>query len=742
MIATSVNMNEQLTVGHLYTDDHTVVSADNLTEFLIQAVSYHQAEQFAEAENLYRRILQADPTQPNANHNLGVLALGADQVKISLSYFKTALTNDPDDPQFWVSYVDALIKAGEQDQARDVLITGLERGLHGDEVNALVNQLCMSQVKQQPINKPQDTIERNPQIQQAIALLHEGRLKEAKEKFTRLLKQFPNHPQILAGLGTIALQQGNSEEGARLLQQSLEVAPNEALVLSNLGVCYTNLKCYEEAVVCYKKAIALNFNNADNHFNLGNVLKALKNYQDAVVSFQQAITLNPKDAEAYEHCAVILQELKNYSESYNYYTHAIKLNRSNSGNYYGRGLVNLELGQLENARLDFKHAIKLNPNNPDAHLNLGVTLHKLGWFEDALEANNLAIQLNTAFTRAYNNRGLLFVDMKRFDEAMADYDQAIAIEPEANDAYWNKSILNLLKGNFDQGWSLYERRWKTTLKDFYRPFTQPLWLGEQSIAGKTLFIYPEQGLGDFIQFCRYVPILEAMGAKVILEVPQALVSLMSTLKGNFTVVEQGTALPDFDYRCPIMSLPLALKTTLVNIPASMPYLFAHESKVQSWQKNLGKKTKPRVGLVWTGSTAHKNDSQRSLALDQFKSLFSLPIEFHVLQKEIRECDTETLTAFHEINTHQAAFSDFSDTAALIQHMDLVITVDTSVAHLAAAMGKACWILLPYSPDFRWMIERNDSPWYPSVTLFRQPAYKDWQSVIDEVRCGLQAKFVG
>ena len=740
MIATPVNSNEQSLVGHLYKDAQPVAAAGNLAELLIEAASYQQAGQFAEAENLYHKILQIDPTQPNANHKLGVLALGADQPKLSLGYFKTALLSNPDDPQFWVSYVDALIKAGEQDQAREVLIAGLERGLHGSEVNVLVNQLCAPQKNQPSIHKTQTPAGTNPQIQQAMALMRAGNLTGAKEKFTKLLNQFPNHAQILTGLGNIALQQGRLQEAVEFYQQSLQVVPNQELALANLGVCFTNLKRYQEAVACYTKALQLDPNSADSYFNLGNAQKALKNYQDAAKSFQQAVSLNPKDIEAYEQCAVILQELKKYSEAHTYYTHAIKHNRTNSENYYGRGLVNLELGELESARLDFKHSIKLNPNNPDAYLNLGFTLHKLGCFEEALDANNLATQLNNKFTRAYNNRGLLFVDMLRFDEAMADYDQAIKIAPDDDDAYWNKSILNLLKGDFEQGWPLYERRWETTLKDYRRSFAQPLWLGRQSIVGKKLLIYPEQGLGDFIQFCRYVAVLEGMGAIVILEVPTCLASLISTLKGNFTLVEQDSKLPEFDYHCPIMSLPFALKTMLANIPADLPYLFANESKVQSWQKSLGKKTKPRVGLVWSGSTAHKNDAHRSLALDQLKSLFDLTVEFHVLQKEIRESDTETLKDYREIKTHQAALNDFSDTAALIAHMDLVISVDTSVAHLAAAMGKECWILLPYSPDFRWMLERNDSPWYPSVTIFRQPAYKDWQSAVDQVRSALQANF--
>jgi len=751
------------------------VSGNQLTEIFTQAINYQQAGRLLDAEKLYLRILEAEPLEPNVNYNLGALYLESNQAAISLPYFKTALETDQNEPQYWVGYIDALAKADQQDLAREFLMKGLELGLHGDAVNALVDQLTrpVTVAQPAPIASPHQVS--NPQIQRALALQQSGKLNEAKAQYKKLLKLYPKHTQLLTGLGTIALQQGDTAEGIQLLEKCLSYDTNHVLALGNLAIGYTALnrfgeavelcnraialnpnyagahvnrgnalkalRRFDEAVLSYEKAITLNSDNANNYFNLGSVLKELKRYREAAVSFQQVIALNPNDIEAHEHCAVILQELKEYNDSFSHYTHAIRLNKNNAENYYGRGLVNLELGKLEEARTDFEHAVRLNPNNADAHLNLGVAYHKLGRLDEALRENSLAIELNPTFIGAYNNRGLLFVDMRRFDEASADYDQAIVINPEANEAYWNKSILSLLKADFKQGWLLYESRWKTTLKDSKRIFIQPLWLGEQSIKGKTLLIYPEQGLGDFIQFCRYVPMIEALGAKVILETPRALTTLISTLNGRFTMVEQGKSLPDFDYHCPIMSLPLAFKTTVTDIPARIPYLHADEIKQKEWQKKLGAKTKLNVGLVWSGSTVHKNDHHRSIPFEMLKPLFSLPIEFHVLQKEIREGDIDTLSEFDQIKTYPTDLNDFSDTAALIQNMDLVISVDTSVAHLVGAMGKTCWILLPYSPDFRWMIDGNESPWYPSVSLFRQPAYKDWQNVISQVKRGLEADYI-
>ena len=309
-----------------------------------------------------------------------------------------------------------------------------------------------------------------------------------------------------------------------------------------------------------------------------------------------------------------------------------------------------------------------------------------------------------------------------------------AIKPDYAEAYWNKSLLKILIGEYLEGWKLYEWRWKKEPQiNSPRAYHQPLWLGDESIFHKTLLIYPEQGFGDYIQCIRYAALVEQLGAKVILEVPSRLLTLCSTLKGQPILIENGKPLPSFDYHCPVMSLPLALKTTVETIPAQIPYLYADDQRKKRWNEKLGNKTVTRIGLVWSGSTMNKNDHNRSLLLNQLTSLLELPVEFHSLQKEIREIDVKTLTDFSKINQHQDDLLDFSDTAALIDEMDLVISVDTAVAHLSGAMGKKTFILLPYSPDYRWMLDRADSPWYPTATLFRQPSVGDWDSVISQIR---------
>ena len=764
---------------------HTNALTEKLVELLTQAVNSHQAGQLPEAENLYRDILELDPSQPNANHNLGVLALDAGEASISLDYFRTALDNDPDEPQFWISYVDALIKAGQTDHAREVLMQGLELGLHGDEVNILVDILAKPQkALETPVKElasdetknknSQAQYKSNSQIQKALTLLQAGKLNEAKAEYKKLLKFYPKHPHILSGLGSIELQQGNIESGVQWLEQSLALDANQTTALSTLGIAYCklsrlaealescgraialnpnyaeahankanalkSLKRYDEAIESYKTAISLKPNEADNYFSLGSVHRLLKQNNQAVTVLQQGLAINPYDVLAQIICADALQELGQFEDAARWYSSASGLDSTNMDIFLGRGVAYLSLKNFEAAREDFEHVVKSNPRSYKGYLNLGVALQKLGRFEEALHANQLAIDLNSTSLDAYCNRGLLLVEMRRLDEAAYFYDKAIELGPESNEASWNKSLLKLLVGEFAEGWALYESRWNTILKDYKRSYSQPLWLGKQSIAGKTLFIYPEQGFGDFIQFCRYVTLAEAAGAKVILEVPKALTTLISGLNGNFKIVQAGSKLPDFDFYCPIMSLPFAFKTALESIPTSDAYLYVDKNRLKAWQERLGEKTKARVGLVWSGAAGHANDHLRSLPLEMLKPLFSQPIEFHVLQKEIKKSDSDALLAYPQVKTHQDTLTDFSETAALIESMDLVITVDTSVAHLAAAMGKQCWILLAYSPDFRWMLNRTDSPWYPTVTLFRQSDFNEWVNVISQLSTRLEAIF--
>ncbi|MES2252593.1 MAG: tetratricopeptide repeat-containing glycosyltransferase family protein [Pseudomonadota bacterium] len=574
----------------------------------------------------------------------------------------------------------------------------------------------------------------NELFNHAFSLHQLGRVnvKEAITFYQQLREQFPHEPQLLTLLGSACLQLENISEGILLLEESIKIHSNQPIALSNLGNGFYKLMRFSESLIYSDRAIALDPNFAAAHSNRADALAKLTRFDEALVSSEYAITLKPDFAEAYCTRGSILSELNRFDESLLSYDQAITLKSGFFDAYNNRSTVLSELKCFEEALVSCNQAIALNPYSAEVYSNRGAVLKELKRFEEALVSCNQAIELKPDLSEAYNNKGNILKELKRFDESLVSYDCAIMLKTNFSDAYLNKSFVKLLSGNYTEGWTLYEWRWKSVQRKKIRVFDRPLWLGEAPIAGKTVLIYEEQGLGDVIQCCRYAIMLEALGAKVILEVPEPLLSLMSTLQNDITIVTTGETLPAFDFQCPIMSLPLAFKTTIDTIPVNMPYLFSDIDKQKMWKDRLGIKTKPRIGLVCSGAIIHTEDTKRSITLNLFGPLFDLPFEFHLLQKEIRPEDKVFLAEFSHVHTHQENLIDFSDTAALIDEMDLVISVDTSVAHLAGALGKPIWVLLSWVPDFRWLLDRADSPWYPSATLFRQPERGNWEQVIEDV----------
>jgi hypothetical protein len=419
----------------------------------------------------------------------------------------------------------------------------------------------------------------------------------------------------------------------------------------------------------------------------------MKRPEDALASYDRAIALQPDYAEAYSN----------------------------------RGVALLDLKRLDDALASFDKAIALKPGSAEAHSP-----------EDALASLDNAVAVKPGYATAHYNRANVLLERKRPGEALASYDQAIALNPGYAEAYWNQSLCLLLMGHFEQGFRQYEWRKKRDEPTAARSFPQPLWLGEENIAGKTLFVHWEQGLGDTIQFCRYAPLLEGRGAKVIMSVQQPLRGLLKQISPTIQImgpIEQPNV---FDFHCPLLSLPLAMGTTLETIPTAPQYLRVDEALRAAWADRLPPTTKLRIGVAWSGGAGHKNDHNRSIEMATILPMFSMDAQWICLQKEIKDSDSAALAQAGNVAFFGDELKDFSDTAALLDLMDLVISVDTSVTHLAGAMGKPVWILLSYSPDWRWLLDRDDSPWYPSVRLFRQQEFGNWPGVIDRVNNQLRS----
>ncbi len=412
------------------------------------------------------------------------------------------------------------------------------------------------------------------------------------------------------------------------------------------------------------------------------------------MSYDRAIELQPDCAEAFVNRGATLHDLGRSEEALKSFERALVVQPDNIEALTNRGVVLHDLARYDEALVHHEHAVTMRPDDAAVLHNRGVTLHKLRRLEDALASHDAALAARPDYAEAHANRGVTLYDLKRFDEALASYDQALALQPDHSDAHFFKSLSSLVTGDFENGWSEYEWRHKAAAARLTaRNFRQPLWLGESDIAGKTILLHSEQGFGDTIQFSRYVPQVAARGARVILEVEEPLCELMNGLAGPAQVIAKGDPLPDFDLRCPLPSLPLAFQTRLETIPSDAPYLRLPKQALDYWNAMLGpkdhlredhsRKDRLRVGLAWSGNTKHVRDGERSMRLRDLLPLTDIGATFVSLQKDVRPSDAAALASGDLIQFNEE-LGDFSDTAALISQLDLVISVDTSVAHLLPA----------------------------------------------------------
>jgi len=617
-------------------------------------------------------------------------------------------------------------------------------------------------------------------LQQAIFSHRQGNLAKAREQYGQVLALQPGNFDALQGAGILYGQAGRFQEALGFLAQACQVQPRSFISHYHYGLALQELRRYEEALSCYDEALALKADFAPAHLNrgnvlkdmqridealvcykkavffapnytevqlsLGNVLQGMRHYRDALASFNRAIALKPDFAEAHNSRANVLKDLYRYDEALSNFSQALLLNPKYVKALNNRGNVLRCLQRFGMALADCNNAIALQPDFAEAHNSRGAVLDDLQRYDEALVSFNEALALQPDFAEAYNNRAVVLREMRCCEEALSSYDRAIALKPEYADAYNGKGLLLLLTGNFQDGWPLYEWRWRTNqLRDAARQWRQPRWQGERPITDKVILLHAEQGFGDTIQFIRYAAKVEALGAKVIVEAPVSLLPLLQSLQGNFSLVAQGGALPDFDLHCPLMSLPLAFGTTVETIPADRAYLSADPRLSAGWAERLEGYEGLKVGLVWAGGLrpgqAGILDRRRSLPLSSFALLADIAdVNFFSLQigppsaqlAELRQARWDG----PEIVDFTDHIHDWADTAALVDNLDLVISCDTSTAHLAAALGKPTWILNRYDTCWRWLLEREDSPWYPTVRLFRQTRHGDWIPVLDRVRAEL------
>jgi len=472
-------------------------------------------------------------------------------------------------------------------------------------------------------------------------------------------------------------------------------------------------------------------------FNLLGALAMQRgNAQAALEHFTRAAELQPRFPEAHSNRGVALQALERWDEALACYRRALEIEPRHVDALYNRGVVLGKLERWNEALESYERVLRARPDHARAWSNRGNVLQILDRWPEALQSYERALQLRGEHAELLVNRGIALLELARYREALQSFERAAVLDPQHREAQWCRAMTLLSLGDYAKGWKLYEWRWQRKDAPPQRHAGSAPWLGETPIAGKTILLHADEGFGDAIHMARYAPLVEARGARVLLEVYPPLARLMTTLSPSIEVFAHGAVLPSFDTHCPLGSLPRALGSTLDTLPAQ-PYLRALPAEVTAWAGKLGERRRPRVGLAWSGNAAHERDRQRSLAFERLLPLLEEDFEFHGLQKELRPADREVIARDGRLRLWNEELRDFADTAALVANLDLVISVDTSVAHLAGALGKPTWILLAHIADQRWLLERTDSPWYPSARLFRQKSRGDWIPVIAEARAALR-----
>jgi len=568
------------------------------------------------------------------------------------------------------------------------------------------------------------------------ALFELGRNEDALASYDQALALRPDYADGLVNRGQCLVKLARPDQALASLDRALALNPRHLAALKERGHLLRDRGQPAEALHCYDRALSIAEADPETHANRGLVLRALKRFDEVFEAYDRALALKPDYVEVIVARGNLFYEMHAYDKALAEYERALTVRPDFAFGFNNRGNALQAMGRNDEAIASFERALALRPDLTEAHNNRGNALLNMNRPEEALADYESAIA-HKPFAFALVNRGSALHYLGRLEEALDSFDRAIALQPELPEAHWNKALLCLATGDFEQGWPAYEWRWRGATELTPREFPQPQWRGED-LNGKTILLHAEQGFGDTIQFIRYLASVARQGCKVVLELPDSLMPLIPDTDGLVSMHRRGDALPAFDVHCPLMSLPLAFGTTAATIPAPVPYLRVPAERINAWRARLAHLGRPRVGLVWSGKPSHKNDHNRSIALSCLEPLLSVAgVAFVSLQREYREAEMPALAGLPILRLDDA-ITDFADTAAAIGELDLVIAVDTAVAHLAGALGRPLWLLLSHIQDWRWMHDRADSPWYPSARLFRQSEIGDWDGVIAAVARELAA----
>jgi tetratricopeptide (TPR) repeat protein len=643
-----------------------------LPQALERAVNFHRQGQLADAEAIYGELIKVAPDHFDALHMLAVVRYQQGRHPDALPLIERALQLQPESP-------DALSNYG-------------------------------------------------------LVLRALSRRAEAIEAFDRALRLRPNYPAALSNRGNVLVDLDRAAEALEIFDRTLILHPGFPDALLGRGIALSRLERFTDALIAFDRVLAIEANHVEALTQRAGPLRALRRHDDALATCEQAIAVNGGHAMAHYNRGVILVDLGRIVEAAESYQRAIALQPN-----YIEALSNLataleRLKRLHEALTAVERALALDPTHLRAWNNRGNILLKLGRHAAAMESYDRAIAIDVEFGEAHYNKGNALLELERVDEALRCFQAAVRLRSDHPDFSFNEGVALLLLGDLRAGLQRYEGRFhKTEQPPLVRSFRQPRWSGGD-ISGKRILLHAEQGLGDTVHFARYVPLVARRGAEVILEVQAPLKSLLAGLEGVSRIYAYGEDLPAFDLHQHLPSLGAVFETDLDSIPAGIPYIAPPSERVAQWSERLPPKQGLRVGLVWAGNPVFSGDATRSIGLARLAPILAVPgVQFFSLHRELRAEDAAVLQAHPHVVHVGAELTDLADTAALVSQLDLVIGSDTAVIHLAGALGKPVWLLTKRSPDWRWLLDRQDSPWYPTARLYRQPAIGDWATVVERVR---------
>lgn len=581
----------------------------------------------------------------------------------------------------------------------------------------------------------------NAELRYLLGTVYQGRGKpdEAIDAFQRAAALKPAFAQAHNSLGIALARRGQRERAAECFQAAVRSQPDFAHAHNNLANVLKELGRREEALSAYLQAVRLKSDFAEAHNNLGNLQREMGQFDDAVANCRQALRLKPGLADAHNNLGAAYAARREWDEAVACYRQALVLRTDYAEAENNLGGALQELGRYEEAVGHFREALRLRPDFAEAHGGLAMALVRLDQLEAAEACCREALRLKPELATAHLSLGFILSEQGRREEALDCCQRALDLQPELADARKNRSLIWLLEGKLTEGWAEYEWRWKCPeLPE--RPFTQPLWDGSP-LTGRTLLLHAEQGLGDTLQFIRYAPLAAERGARIVVACQRPLLPLLGRMPGVAGWVAQGDPLPPFDLHAPLMSLPRIFGTTLENVPAATPYLSADPALVERWRGELAAIEGFRIGIAWQGSRNYRRDRYRSVPLEKFAPLAEVPgVRLISLQKGPGAEQVAALAGRFEVvdlsERLDTAGGAFMDTAAVMTLVDLVITTDTAVPHLAGALGVPVWVALSSNPDWRWLLDRDDSPWYPTMRLFRQSHRGEWSDVFERMAAAL------